>query len=106
MIAEYKLIKLYAGVTGVVTPGWIIDGGYFKDPDNHTMIGTVLPENEREYYVPDTVKYLTKSELIERVLDIHERHPTSIQLDTVFIDMTSAEITDRVNIWCEARGQE
>ena len=105
MIAEYKQIKIHQGATGIVRPGWVIDGGHFENPDNHTLIGIVLPENEREYYVPDTVKYLTRGELIARALDIHSRFPMKKPVMTGMGYMNDAEVTQRVNEWCDQKNQ-
>jgi len=105
MIVEYKLIKLYAGVTGMMVPGWVEDGGYFKDPDNYTIIGVVLPETEREYYVPDTINILTREELIIRVLELHSRYPMQMPISTGYRDMTEDEVVVRINDWCNQKEQ-
>ena len=36
MIIEYKLD---AGPQGMTIPNWVKDGGYYRDPDNFTMVG-------------------------------------------------------------------
>lgn len=72
MIVEYKLD---AGPHGMVTPYWVKDGGYFQDPDNHTLVGWTPDKPEREFKVPDSVLVLNKEQMISRVLNIHARYP-------------------------------
>lgn len=102
MLVEYKLVKEYIGM---IVPAFIEDGGYFNDPDNYTFVGTVLPESDREYYVPDSLLYLSKEELLTRVLDIHSRYPMSKMVETESVLMTEEEVEEMVNQWCDERGE-
>ena len=47
-IVEYKL-ELTSD--GKKKPEWVIVGGKFKSPLNHSMIGYVAPKDRRDYYV-------------------------------------------------------
>ncbi len=71
-IVEYRK-HLFNGQ--VVDPEWIIQGSYFYDRDSDTYMGFVLSSEDRQYYIPDTVEFLTEEEAIFRVLDIHSRYP-------------------------------
>lgn len=71
-LVEYKR-HLVDG--GIVDPKWIVVGGYMRDPDTNTYIGTVLDEAEREYYIPDTLVVMTAEQAVERYVDIHNRYP-------------------------------
>ena len=55
-------------------PDWIVVGGKFKSPLNHSMIGYVAPKERRDYYVPP-VEELSREDFIERQLQIHEKFP-------------------------------
>lgn len=71
-IVEYKK-HLLNGV--LVDPEWIVKGGEFYDSNTKTFIGLVLPEEERGYYIPDTVVYMTIEELYQRVIDHNTSQP-------------------------------
>ena len=110
-IVEYKL---HASPAGMSCPGFIKEGGYWRNPDDHTMIG-IIPSNS-EYYVPDTIVELTAEELEKRQLAIHAKHPMrSIKTRIEGIDdgsnrhvhkehdMTIAEIKTAISNWVTAR---
>lgn len=97
MYLEYKLHMTDGGMK---TPPWIADGGYFADPDSHTMIGYSPDESAREYYVPDTVTSYTQVELVAVVQGIHSRYPMLNEDDST---MTSDEVAAVVNAWCAER---
>ena len=71
-IAEYKLHGNPAG-KGMITPGFIQNGGYYLNPDDYTMLGFV--DDPAEYYLPDTLVYLTLAEAKARQLAIHAKYP-------------------------------
>jgi hypothetical protein len=98
MYLEYKLHMTDGGMR---TPLWIADGGYFVDPDSHTMIGWSPDESAREYYVPDTVTSYTQAELVTVVQGIHSRYPIKNEDES---DMTNAEVAAFVNAWCAEKG--
>lgn len=71
-IVEYKKILLNGSL---VNPEWIIEGDMLYNPIDKTYVGLVLHENKREYYIPDSVRYLTVQESIDRSLQIHTQIP-------------------------------
>ena len=100
MIKMYLEYKLHMTDGGMKTPAWVADGGYFADPDSHTMIGWSPDESAREYYIPDTVTSYTQAELVTAVQGIHSRHPMKNEDES---DMTNAEVAALVNAWCAER---
>jgi hypothetical protein len=64
MIVEYKMNRSENGY--MIVPPWVECPGFFQK-DDHTYIGFVSSEANREFYVPDTVTYLTVEELKTRV---------------------------------------
>ena len=104
MIVEYKFIREQDQTRA---PSWVLDSGYFQDPDDFTLVGTTKTDDVREFYIPDTVVRLTRQQLIDRVVGIHARYPM-IKLGATPMDMTvmtDAEVTAMVEAWCEARGE-
>ena len=80
-------------------PDFVTDGGYWGNPDDHTLIGSV-PEGA-EYYVPDSVIILTPAELEERQLAIHAKYPMrNLEEDRV---LTNDEVKTAVADWVAAR---
>jgi hypothetical protein len=104
MIIEYKMVREQDQTR---TPSWVLDGGYFQNPDDFTLVGTTQDDGVREFYLPDTVVTLTRQQLIDRVLAIHALYPMQ-KMDPLggsLGAMTDAEVTSMVNFWCDARGQ-
>jgi len=96
MIIEYKLD---AGPHGMTVPTWVKDGGYYRDPDNFTMVGWT-PDAPREFKVPETVTVLDKAALTTRTLDMHGRYPMQKEGDDgSLVDMTTDEVTAEVSTW-------
>ena len=96
MIIEYKLD---AGPQGMTVPTWVKDGGYYRDPDNFTMVGWT-PDAPREFKVPETVTVLDKAALTTRILDMHGRYPMQKEGDDgSLVDMTTDEVTAEVSTW-------
>ena len=80
-------------------PDFVTDGGYWGNPDDHTLIGSV-PEGA-EYYVPDTVITYTLAELQTRQLAIHAKYPMrNLEEDRV---LTNDEVKTAVADWVAAR---
>ena len=90
-IVEYKL---HSSPTGMKCPDFIDDGGYWSNPDDHTMIG-IIP-SDVEYYVPDTIVELTAEELETRQLAIHAKYPMQNMEER---DMTTAEVKTEISNW-------
>lgn len=97
MIVEYKLD---AGPQGMVTPYWVKDGGYFQDPDNHTLIGWTPDKPAREFKVPDSVLVLTREILAARLLSIHSRYPMR---DFEGNTLSDAQVLDISNAWYDSK---
>ena len=96
-IVEYKLHGNPNG-KGMVTPGFIQNGGYYRNPDDHTMLGFV--DDPAEYWIPDTVDYKTLAEAKTRQLAIHAKYPMQKQNDDMTMeDMTDAEVEASMDEW-------
>jgi hypothetical protein len=100
-ILEYKLHQTSEGMT---CPPWVMNGGYFHNPDNYTFIG--VAESPNEFHIPDTVTVLTVAETKTRLLAIHGNHPiTKISEDGSVQELTNDEIEASVNAWWEGVNQ-
>lgn len=104
-VVEYKM-HVINNKGGATAPLWVDDGGYHTSPIDKTKIGWVLPEANREYYVPDTVTELSKSEFVTRQLAIHADTPFQSQpVDSNGeeagdpVNMTDAEVTSDMEAW-------
>jgi hypothetical protein len=62
-IVEYKKHKINGQID---TPEFIEFGGFFFNPNDNTYIGVISEDDDREYYVPDSLTVLTKEQLIDR----------------------------------------
>lgn len=69
-VVEYKM-HVVTNKGGATAPLWVNDGGYHTSPIDKTKIGWVLPEADREYYVPDTITELSKTDFVNRMMNIH-----------------------------------
>ena len=101
IIIEYKL---HPSPEGMTIPHFVTDGGYWKNKDDYTMIGTI-PDGV-EYYVPDTVETFTLAELQARQRAIHAKYPmTKHPVDRVPSDevMTDDEVNAAIKAWWDAR---
>ena len=99
---QYLEYKMDMGPGGMHTPYWVDDGGYWRNPDNHTMIGAT--RDNQEHKIPDTVTKLTAAELETRQLAIHAAHPM-IKQDEVGVPgdtMTDAEVRTAIQNWVTA----
>ena len=98
-IIEYKLHPIPQG--GMKIPDFVTDGGYWHNPDDFTLIGTV--PSDVEYYVPDTVTTYTLAELQARQRAIHAKYPMKVdhKLDTD--DMTDDQVNAAIKAWVDAR---
>ena len=98
-IIEYKLHPIPRG--GMKIPDFVTDGGYWGNPDDFTLIGTV-PDGV-EYYVPDTVTTYTLAELQARQRAIHAKYPMKVSLEPDADDMTDDQINAAIEAWVDAR---
>ena len=102
-VIEYKFIINDVGKMQI--PGYVEDRGHWNNPADHTYLGWVKPESEREFWVPDTIEEKTKAECVTRALAMHASSP--MQKDDPdnegqMIDMTDAEVTAQVEAWYDA----
>jgi len=96
-IAEYKLHGNPAG-KGMITPGFIQNGGYYLNPDDHTMLGFV--DDPAEYYLPDTLEYKTLAEAKTRQLAIHAKYPMQkMETGGDSEEMTNEEVEAQMDSW-------
>ena len=97
-VIEYKMTIKENGKLEV--PGYVEDRGYWYNSANHTYIGWVKPEGEREYWVPDTIVELTKDEFVTRGMTMHAASPMQkLDDDGNDVDMTDAEATTVLQTW-------
>lgn len=90
----YLKYKLHMTDKGMRCPPWIKDGGYFKNGDE--LIGWTPNEENREFYVPDTVTEYTQAELVAYVqgLGLTDEDGNA---------MSDADVETMVNNWCSTR---
>lgn len=108
-VVEYKM-HVVTNKGGATAPLWVEDGGYHTSPIDKTKVGWVLPEADREYYVPDTVIELSKSQFVTRQLTIHASHPfTKEMVDSNGtpsseepVNMTDSEVTTEMESWYDS----
>jgi len=72
MIVEYKLEKVRARSDAKKTPIWIDNGGQWFSPINNSYVGYI--RDDVEYYIPSTLKRLTRDSFISRMQTIHASH--------------------------------
>ena len=95
-IVEYKLHAVSQGMT---TPGFVRNGGHYSNPDDHTLLWFV--PDPCEYYLPDTLEYLTLAEAKTRQLAIHAKYPMqNHNMETMeMTPMTDAEVEAQMDAW-------
>tara|TARA_R110000822_G_scaffold156449_5_gene296204 strand:+ start:124 stop:426 length:303 start_codon:yes stop_codon:yes gene_type:complete len=98
-IIEYKLHPIPRG--GMRIPDFVTDGGYWQNPDDFTLIGTV-PDGV-EYYVPDTVTTYTLAELQARQRAIHAIYPMKVDGVPEGDDMNDTQVNAAIKAWVDAR---
>ena len=99
---QYLEYKMDMGAGGMHTPYWVDSGGYWGNPDNHTMIGAT--RDNQEHKIPDTVTKLTAAELETRQLSIHAAYPMK-KIDEIGEPgdtMTEAEVRTEIQTWVTA----
>ena len=101
---EYKLHAPMNG-HGMSTPVWVTNGGHWYNQDDHTMIG--FAPDTTEYYIPDSVDFLTEAEVKTRVVAMHQVSPMR-KMDPAGPGgeegdvMTDAEVETMVGDWVAA----
>lgn len=91
-VVEY-MMHLSNGGNNKEVPGFIKDRGHHFNPADNTFIGWV--EDERDYYVPDSIVTLTKEQFIDRQLAMHAESPM-MKISENPVDELVAMTTDEV----------
>lgn len=102
-VVEYKLHKV--SKNGLRAPDFIDDGGYWSNPADNTMVGWVLPEADREYYVPDTITELSRADFITRLKTMHAANAFQNEAANPgedATDMTEAEVETMAGDWYDS----
>lgn len=85
-------------------PGYVADRGYHYSPIDHTFLGWL--NDDRDYWVPDTIETKTKAECVTRALAIHAvepyQNPGDSGLPDDSTDMTEAEVTTMIEEWYDS----
>ena len=110
MIVEYKLEKVRARSDAKKTPIWIDDGGYWYNSINHTYVGYI--RDAVEYYVPSSLKELTRDSFISRMQTIHATHPLYkatadeetgvLDIDAELVAYTDEELITAMGSWWDS----
>ena len=103
-MAKYLEYKLHAPMNGhgMSTPSFITNGGHWYNDDK--MI-SIEPDEDPEYYVPDTVKVFTADQLKARQLAVHAAAPYKVMGENgmpTADDMTNAQVETMVDEWIAA----
>ena len=99
-VIEYML---YKDAHKRQVPDFVGDRGHWMSPIDNSFIGWV--DDVRDYYVPDTVITLTKSEFVTRQLAIHAQVPfrkgvgDEIGPGGERENMTTEEVTVQAEAW-------
>ena len=101
-IVEYMLHRNEQGHK--IVPPFIIDGGHWWNPADFTMVGWV--EDNRDYYIPDTLTILTRELFAERLLAMHVANPFMINPSSGLnmnpeenIPMTNEQVVEIADQW-------
>ena len=104
-MARYLEYKLHAPMNGhgMSTPNFITNGGHWYNDDK--MI-SIEPDEDPEYYVPETVNVLDLAGLKARQVAIHAVAPYKVldaQGQPTADDMTNAQVETMVAEWVAAQ---
>ena len=96
-VVEYMVYK--EGSRRVV-PSFLSDCGHWRNPADNTFIGWV--DDVRDFYVPDTLSFLTKEQFAARAVEMHHINPQE-KLDPdnpeVSVQLTDQEVIDLAIFW-------
>ena len=102
---EYKKHKTEWGdATRVKHPIWVKDGGHWTNSVDFTMIG--VQSDVEEWYLPDTLNFLTPQELEDRQVAIHTANPMMKYTDEPsdpMVEMTEAEVRTAIQDWVTSK---
>jgi hypothetical protein len=103
-IAEYMLHRIPEGKT---TPPFIRNGGHWWNPNDYTLVGWI--EENVDYYIPETIVYLSKEAFAQRALSMHQnvpfikkdpsRDPAEPDNAENTIPMSDEEVVELANNW-------
>lgn len=74
-VVEYML-HVYDGDHRRHIPGFIHDRGHWYNPSNSTWVGWT--KTNPDFYVPNTLKTLTKEDFVQRCIAIHNVEPIMV----------------------------
>jgi hypothetical protein len=100
-VAEYMLHNR-EGDNRRWVPGFIGDRGHWYNPANHTYIGWIA--DQRDFYVPDSINIITKSDFVTRTLNMHSASPMKHMVVSddgteSEVAMTNEEVTSLAESW-------
>lgn len=98
-VIEYMMHRANDGKKKEI-PGFIGDRGHHFNSLDNTYIGWV--NDERDYYVPDSIVFLSKEEFIQRQLAIHAKTPmmhTNEDSEQEQTEMTIDEVREEASLW-------
>jgi len=102
-VIEYMLHRVNGGTKREV-PSFVGDRGHWISPIDGSYIGWV--DDSRDYYVPDSIVYLTREQFIARQQAIHQQQPFVIESDPLSenppASLTEQEVTDQMGAWYDA----
>lgn len=98
-VAEY-MFQLQGGKK--VIPDFVEDRGHWYNSADHTFVGWI--PDDRDFYVPDSIVYLEKEDLVQRLLGMHEvsSFKKSAEPGSEDEDMTEAEVREQAETWYDA----
>lgn len=106
-VVEYML-HVYDGDHRRHIPGFIHDRGHWYSPETSTWVGWV--KTKTDYYVPNTLKVLTKEDFVQRCWAVHQVEPIRVRnpdaqgpgLDNFVALTTEAEVRAHAEEWYDA----
>lgn len=75
-VVEYKM---HRKDNVKIVPDFIGECGHWYNPVDHTFVGWI--SDNPDYYIPDTLVYLTKEQFTARALAMHENEPLRVHND-------------------------
>lgn len=96
-VAEYKM---YKKDNTKVVPDFIGDRGHWYNPADHTFVGWI--DDNPDYYIPDTIVYLTKEQFVARTMAIHDAYPLTVFNDEspgMGAAMSNEQVTAMAESW-------
>jgi hypothetical protein len=82
---------------GIQTPEWVVDGDWFYHPENKTYL--MIVDEDRNYYIPDSLTELSKDDVISRIIEINSITPIRIRTEEGKVDLQDSDIESYVDDW-------